>query len=146
MTARSSASRLSVPDLVTALRRALYGADWNRRAATELLIAHEVWLSVRMLREHIHVDTYGGGLTAWIHFSDVAEDLRAGSPKSSSEQAVLRLACSLAGNLPSGMDDREAEAWSLGRILGPLDNANSALAVEAVRYAACGPEQPGSAR
>jgi hypothetical protein len=55
------------------------------------------------------------------------------SPASGGELRMLRLACSLAGHLPSSGDD--AEEWSLGAILEGLDDENLRVAKTAMALA-----------
>jgi hypothetical protein len=132
--------RMPVPQLVTALRKgARANGDWDRVAAVELLIEHESWLHRADFRRFVEMDSDG---LAWLDFRGLAgwaDDARA----SSSESAILRLACSLAGAAPHGSPKSVGDPWSLRMILRPLDRVNSARVVEAVRYAALGPAARG---
>ena len=137
-----TAARLSVPDLTKALRAgARAHGDWDRIAAVELVIQHESWLYRADFRRFVELDRSNG--TAWLDLrklADWVDDARA----SSSETAILRLACLLVGATPDDPVTLTEPQWSLKYILRPLGNVNSAIAVEAVRYAALGPARPTS--
>lgn len=116
--------------------------DWDRIAAVKLVVAHERWLHRTDFRRFIEPDGEG---YAWLDLVALAEQIDDSSltRAASSETAILRLACSLVGNVPHDVDPLIAERWSLEAILRPLGEANRALAVEAVRYAALGPSTGG---
>ncbi len=138
-----SVARLSVPDLAKRLRAGVRasGGDWDRIAAVELLIQHESWLYRADFRRFIKVDRRTG--TAWLDLLEAAgwvDDARA----SSSEGAILRLACLLVGATPKDPALRAEPQWTLRSILRPLDRTNAALAAEAVRYAVLGPARTSS--
>jgi hypothetical protein len=137
-----TAARLSVPDLITALRAgARVNGDWDRVAAVELVIQHESWLYRADFRRFVEIDRRTG--TAWLKLNKLADwvdEARA----SSSEAAILRLACLLVGATPHDPVALTEPRWSLHSILRPLGQVNAALAVEAVRYAALGPARASS--
>jgi hypothetical protein len=133
-----SASRLSQHDLVIALKQALPGQDWGQRGATHLLIDHGYWLRTNTLLRHVELEPdRSGQVLAWIDFEHLAEHADR-NPASSSEQAILRLACHLAGALPQHLDDSAQWRWSLRSILAPLDSGNTRLALTAITIAATG--------
>lgn len=132
-----SAARLSVPDLIKALRAgARSNGDWNRVAAVELVIQHESWLYRANFRRFIELDRRNG--TAWLDLMKLADWVDS-AKASSSETAILRLACLLVGATPDDPVALTEPQWSLRSILRPLGRMNAAIAVEAVRYAALGP-------
>jgi hypothetical protein len=112
--------------------------DWDRIAAVRLVVEHETWLHRTDFRRFIEPDREG---YAWLDLAALAEQIDDSTltRAASSETAILRLACHLVGNVPHDVDPLIAERWSLEAILRPLGEANRALAVEAVRYAALGP-------
>jgi len=118
----------------SALLAGAAGADWGRESAVRLLVAHGSWTVRADFGRVLVPEGPGVCRVAW----DRAVALAGSAPASSSELAVLRLACHLAGAVPQDPGE-EAGAWSLRRILSPLGWANSALALEAVRFAAVGP-------
>jgi hypothetical protein len=122
--------------LVDALLHAVREHDWNRQAAVRLLVEHGAWLNRRCFWDHVDIDSdFRGHAIAWVEFGELADTVDRWTA-SSSERAVLRLACHLAGDLPER--PRDAEAWSLAEILRPLDHTRSALALTAIEYAATG--------
>ena len=137
-----SAARLSVPDLIAALRAgARANGDWDRVAAVELVIQHESWLYRADFRRFVEMDRRAG--TAWLKLNELADwvdEARA----STSEAAILRLACLLVGATPDDPVALSEPQWSLRSILRPLGQVNAALAAEAVRYSALGPARPSS--
>jgi hypothetical protein len=135
-----SAARLSVPDLATALRAgARANGDWDRVAAVELVIQHESWLYRADFRRFVEMDRRTG--EAWLDLRKLADWVDS-SRASSSEAAILRLACLLVDATPDDPVALSERRWSLHSILRPLGRVNAALAVEAVRYAALGPVGP----
>jgi hypothetical protein len=72
----------------------------------------------------------------WIDFAALVQHVET-SGWSSGEKAMIRLACSLAGSARGG---GLGGGWLLAAMLAPLDEDNARIAVEAVRYAALGPE------
>jgi hypothetical protein len=127
---------LSHEQLVAALLYAVRDHDWNRQAAMRLLVEHAVWPRRRWFLDHIDIDRDGRGhLVAWVEFGELARGVDR-SPASSSERAILRLACHLAGAVPARPKD--PELWSLAVILRPLGHANARLAADAVQHAASG--------
>jgi hypothetical protein len=110
--------------------------DWDRVAAVELVIRHERWLHRADFRCFIEIDRRIG--TAWLDLAELADWVDS-SRASSSETAILRLACQLVGATPNDPVALSEPCWSLHFILRPLDQVNAARAVEAVRYAALGP-------
>ena len=111
--------------------------DWDRIAAVRLVVEHETWLHRSDFRRFIRADGEG---YAWLDLAGLAEQIDDSTltRAASSETAILRLACSLVGHVPHGVEPLIADRWSLEAILRPLDHANRALAAEAVRYAAFG--------
>jgi hypothetical protein len=127
---------LDHPQLVKALLHAVREHDWNRQAAVRLLVEHGVWPRRRSFWEHVDIDSdFRGHDVAWGEFGELAA-MVVRSPASSSEQAILRLACHLAGAVPPR--PRDAELWTLAGILLSLDRARAGMAVDAVRHAALG--------
>jgi hypothetical protein len=138
-----SAARLSVPDLTTALRAGAHAnGDWDRVAAVELVIQHESWLYRADFRRFVEMDRRTG--TAWLELNELNElaDWVDEARASTSEAAILRLACLLVGATPDDPVALTGPQWSLRSILRPLGQVNAALAVEAVRYSALGPARP----
>jgi hypothetical protein len=137
-----STVRLPVPDLAKALRAgARAHGDWDRIAAVELVIQHESWLHRADFRRFVELDRRAG--SAWLDLRKLVgwvDEARA----SSSETAILRLACLLVGATPDDPVALGEPQWVLKYILRPLGSVNAALAAEAVRYAACGPVRPSS--
>jgi hypothetical protein len=116
---------------------AQFGLDWGEEAAIQLLIAHGTWLRRPEFQSHVTL-TAQPGAAAWADWTGIATEPDV-SPASSSERAILRLACHLAGHLPDQADTE----WSLAAILSPLDTANTLLASRAVAMAALGPATIG---
>jgi hypothetical protein len=102
------------------------GHDWNTQAAARL--AADAQIVLWKIRPFVDED-------GWIDWAGLAGHVEV-SGWSSGEKAMIRLACSLAGYAPDG---GLPGAWLLASMLGPLDQENSRIAVEAVRYAALGP-------
>lgn len=117
--------------------------DWDRIAAVQLVVAHETWLHRTDFRRYVTPDGEG---YAWLDLAALAGQIDDSglTRAASSETAILRLACSLVGNVPHDVDPLIARRWTLEAILRPLDTMNAALAVEAVRYAALGPATGGT--
>jgi hypothetical protein len=136
---RVAAASLPVEGLVAALAEGMREHDRDRQAAVRLLIEHEYWLRRKAFLANVRVErSRGGRLSAWVDFDGVAQvvdQLRA----SSSETAMLRLACHLAGTFPGDLGPEPRWRWSMRAILTPLGHANARLAVEAIRYAAAVP-------
>jgi hypothetical protein len=111
--------------------------DWDRIAAVRLVVEHETWLHRSDFRAFVESDGEG---YAWLDLAGLAEQIDDSglTRAASSETAILRLACSLTGNVPHDVDPLIADRWTLEAILRPLDRATRALAVEAVQYAAFG--------
>jgi hypothetical protein len=131
-----TAAGLTHEQLVAALLYAVREHDWNRQAAVRLLVEHDVWPRRRSFRDHVDVDYDGRGhRVAWVEFRELARVVDR-SPASSSERAILRLACHLAGAVPARPKD--PELWSLALILRPLGHANARLASLAVQHAVSG--------
>jgi hypothetical protein len=129
------ASNLDRKQLTEALLRAVRDEDWNRQAAVRIVIEHGYWLGRRSFLAYVDAYQERGEQVAWVEFGGLA-DVVDGSGASSSERAVLRLACHLAGAMPTR--PRDPDLWSPAAILRPLGRASSRLAVNAVRYAATG--------
>lgn len=116
-----------------------YGLGWTEEAAIRFLIAQETWLLSRNeFREHVTLVERKGRLTAWVDWPGVAREPDA-SPASGGERAALRMACLLAGSLPT----ETGSDWTLHAILTRLDVRTSLLASRAVAIAALGPDAVG---
>ena len=116
-----------------------YRLAWPEEAAVRLLIAERTWLLSRNeFRHHVTPVRRDGVLTAWADWPGVAREPDR-CPASGGQRAVLRLACLLAGALPSHPDT----TWTLQHILSRLDVQNSLLASRAVAMAALGPDAVG---
>ena len=127
-------SSQSSPDQLAAAL--LMGVDQDNpaHAAIRLLAAHGKWLRTPAFIRAVgpmRASTRGGGW-ALLDWDSVAV-LAAASPASSSERAILRLACSLAGALPDVLDD--PRSWTLRAMLAPLDGERRDLAVAAITAA-----------
>ena len=134
------ADHLTPTELATALIAGCehHGLDWGEEAALRLLIAHRTWLRRDELRRHVTTHASPSGLIAWVDWAAVADEPDR-SPASSSELALLRLACHLAGRIPDLSDSR----WAISEILMPLDAANAVRASQAFAIAALGPDTVG---
>jgi hypothetical protein len=115
---------------------------WDRIAAVRLVVKHETWLHRTDFRRFIEADGEG---YAWLDLAALAPQIDDSTltRAASSETAILRLACSLVGEVPHDVDPLIAERWTLEAILRPLEGANAVLAAEAVWYAALGPATGG---
>jgi hypothetical protein len=112
--------------LPTALRAAAEGL-YALEAATGLIIAHGTWLPRDDFARFIH---HGAG-TAAIDWEAAISALNAGAlPSSAGKGRMLRLAASLARDIPVG----------LGEAVTGIDDRNVALLVNAIRHA-CGQHQ-----
>ena len=135
-----TATNLTPNELAAALIRGCeyHGLDWGEEAALRLLIAQRTWLSRTEFRDHITLERTASEVRAWTDWTAVAIEPDR-SPASSGELAILRLACHLAGQIPTGLDSR----WSLSELLMPLDATNALRASRAVAMAALGPTTTG---
>ena len=120
--------------LASALRAGTAADDWGRRAAVELLLAHGYWLRTELVLGALRPQS---ATVAHLLWSRIAAGVDA-TQASSSERAILRLACSLAGAVPAGLDELQAQRWSLRTILQSLDAANARLALTAIAHALTG--------
>jgi hypothetical protein len=112
---------MTAPSLPAALRA---GADglYTLEAATRLIIAHGTWIARDDFACFIH---HGTG-TAAIDWEAVISALDAGRlPCSGGERRILRLAASLAYDIPV----------SLGEAITGIDDRNVGLPIKAVRHA-----------
>jgi hypothetical protein len=135
-------NRMPVEELAVALRRrAAKHGDWDRIAAVELIVAHESWLHRRDFRRYVQWETDGSG--AWLDLAGLARRVDP-ARASTSEAAILRLACALVGAGPEEPVELPLGPWSVQAMLRPLGHANAALAAEAVRYAVLGPANGGA--
>lgn len=127
----------NIHDLAAALKRSVgMSDDRGRIAAVQLLCSHESWLWRGDFRRHIRIDEDGRAWPNWPSLAGWVDEAIA----SSGESAVLRLACHLTGYAaPLAMSDSALRDWTLHSILAPLGSTTTALAVEAIRYAALGP-------
>ncbi len=107
------------------------GYDWNIQAAANLAAGSPLVLS----KISAFVDEDG-----WIEWDRISVKVDR-SGWSSGEKGLIRLACSLACEVPQ---DADPQAWSLASMTGSLDQRNSLLVVEALRYATLGPDQRSS--
>jgi hypothetical protein len=107
--------------LTVALRAGAEGL-YTLEAAAELILAHGTWLGREDFQHFIH---HGQG-TAAIDWEAAISALGAGGlPSSGGEQRVLRLAASLACDIPVG----------LGDAITGIDGRNVGLLITAVRRA-----------
>ena len=112
---------MTASSLPAALRAAADGL-YTLEAATGLIIAHASWLARSDFAPFIH---HGAG-TAAIDWEAAISALNAGGlPSSGGERRVLRLAASLACDIPV----------SLGEAVTGIDDRNVGLLVEAVLHA-----------
>ena len=125
--------------LAAALTHAAHTGSWGEEAAVRLLIAQGHWLRQADFSSHVNLDEdIQGRRTAWIDWPALAQ-VPDRSPASTGEQAVLRLACHLAGHLPANTDER----WTIADIVSRLDAINAVIASRAVAMTALGPDAVG---
>ena len=135
-------NRMPVEQLAVVLRRrAAKHGDWDRIAAVQLIVEHESWLHRRDFRRFVELEADGSG--AWLDLAGAARWVDT-ARASTSEGAILRLACALVGAGPAEPEDLRLGPWSVRAMLRPLGHANGALAAEAVRYAVLGPAKGGA--
>lgn len=112
---------MTIPPLANALRAGAEGL-YTLEAAAELIIAHGTWIGRGDFASFVH---HGAG-TAAIDWADAISALDSGRlPGSAGEQRMLRLAASLACDIPVG----------LGGAITGIDDRNVGLLLKAVRHA-----------
>jgi len=116
-----------LPDELIACLRAYAAGDLAATAAVELLIQHDSWIYVpAFLRHAVQLS----GDKAWIEWANAISALDSGAlPCSAGEEAMLRIAASIAADIPV----------PLGRHLASLDERNREIVAAAIRYAAGAP-------
>jgi hypothetical protein len=117
------------PGTLARLLRAQAAGHLAETAAVDLLITHRYWLTrSAFTARFIHPVTTEAGcpIGAWIDWPAATTALRRGDlPCSASQAAVLRIAASLAADLP----------LSLREVLGGLDRTNLAAVTTAITAA-----------
>lgn len=125
-------------DRLTEHLEAAAGGLWWREAAINLLGQHHYWLSRRDFLTAVVIlgdDGWPAGVnwTAAVDFSQTAM-------ASTSELAILRAACSIAGRMPEKfVDEWEPQRWSIAQMTQSLGRRNRQLLLDAIRHAVSGP-------
>lgn len=127
------------------------GEDWGRRAGALVLLeavpqwsvgdgpAAGKWMTVgSFLSLCLEWNEEGRAEINWEKTTRYAHD-EAGWA-SSGELSVLRLACLLAGHMPTDLDERDTRDWTWGWLVQPLDGHSSELLQRAVLLSLTGDE------
>lgn len=125
------------------LREALQASqtDWGHEAARQLLIDHGYWLRRGQFLALITLEQDALDLYAHVDWAAAANFAAEGAGgASTSEAAILRLACSLAGHLPTFGDltPSDLREWSIYHIVRSFDRANDRRAIAAFTRAVTG--------
>jgi hypothetical protein len=116
---------MALPELVARLREHARGI-YAYRAAVELLVDHGVFLGRSEFRDEFVRLASGGAYVRWAGVATALNQHRLVC--SNSEAGVLRVACSLGGDVPV----------RLGQVLGGFDAANMARITDAISVANSG--------
>jgi hypothetical protein len=126
---QTAGTEASAPQALPGLLRAHAAGLLTEVAAVDLLIAHRYWLArPAFTARFVHPVTAQDGrhIGAWIDWPATITALKRGElPSSSSEADMLRIAASLAADLPINLRD----------VLGALDDLNIAAVTTAITNA-----------